>query len=31
MKAMILAVEVIELVQGSAGGPPPKASREGDL
>lgn len=30
MKAMILAVEVIEMVQGSAG-PHSKASREGDL
>ncbi len=31
MKAMILAVQVIEMVQGSAAGPHPKASREGDL
>lgn len=31
MKAMILAVEVIEMVQGSAAGPHSKASREGDL
>lgn len=31
MKAMILAVEVIEMVQGSAAGPRSKASREGDL
>lgn len=30
MKAMILAVEVIEMVQGSAAGPHSKASREGD-
>lgn len=30
MKAMILAVEVIEMVQGSATGPPAKASLEGD-
>lgn len=30
MKAMILAVEVIEMVQGSAARPHPKASREGD-
>ena len=30
MKAMILAVEVIEMVQGSAAGAPSKASREGD-
>lgn len=29
MKAMILAVEVIEMVQGSAAGPHLKASREG--
>lgn len=28
---MILAVEVIEMVQGSAAGPHSKASREGDL
>ena len=31
MKAMILAVEVIEMVQGSAARPHSKASREGDL
>lgn len=31
MEAMILAVQVIEMVQGSAAGPHPKASREGDL
>mgnify|MGYP007097359720 FL=1 len=31
MKVMILAVEVIEMVQGNAAGPPPKASHEGDL
>ena len=31
MKARILAVEVIEMVQESAAGPHPKASREGDL
>lgn len=31
MKAMILAVQVIEVVQGSAAGPHSKASREGDL
>lgn len=31
MEAMILAVEVIEMVQGSAAGPHSKASREGDL
>ncbi len=31
MKAMILAVKVIEMVQGSAAGPHSKASREGDL
>lgn len=31
MKAMIIAVEVIEMVQGSAAGPHSKASREGDL
>lgn len=28
MKAMILAVEVIEMVQGSATGPPAKVIRE---
>lgn len=31
MKAMIFAVEVIEMVQGSAAGPHSKASCEGDL
>lgn len=31
MKAMILAVEVIEMVQESAAKPHSKASREGDL
>lgn len=31
MKAMILAVQVIEMVHGSAAGPHSKASREGDL
>lgn len=31
MKAMILAVQVIKMVQGSAAGPHTKASREGDL
>ena len=31
MEAMILAVQVIEMVQGSAARPHPKASREGDL
>lgn len=31
MKVMILAVQVIEMVQGSAAGPHSKASREGDL
>lgn len=31
MKAMILAVEVIEMLQGRAAGPHSKASREGDL
>ncbi len=31
MKAMILAVQVIETIQGSAAGPHSKASREGDL
>lgn len=31
MKAMILAVEVIEMVQESAAKPYSKASREGDL
>lgn len=31
MKAMILAVQVIEMVQGSAAGSHSKASREGDL
>lgn len=31
MKAMIFAVQVIEMVQGSAAGPHSKASREGDL
>lgn len=31
MKAMILAVQVIEMVQGSAARPHSKASREGDL
>lgn len=30
MKAMILAVQVIEMVQGSAAGPYPKASCKGD-
>ena len=30
MEAMILAVEVIEMVQGSAARPHSKASREGD-
>lgn len=31
MKVMILAVQVIEMVQGIAAGPHSKASREGDL
>lgn len=31
MKSMILAVQVIEMVQGSAAGPHSKASGEGDL
>lgn len=31
MKAMILAVQVIEMVQGGAARPHPKASRKGDL
>ncbi len=31
MEAMILAVQVIEMIQGIAAGPPPKASHEGDL
>lgn len=31
MKAMILAVQVIEMVQENAAGPHPKASCKGDL
>ncbi len=31
MKAMILAVQVMEMVHGGAARPHPKASREGDL
>lgn len=31
MEAMILAVQVIEMIQGIAAGPHSKASRESDL